>query len=165
MSTPLRVALATAARLPELTVDDRILLDELRSRGVVAEPMVWDAPCDWSQFDAAIIRSCWDSHLKRDAFLAWVAHLTDIGVYLFNAAPLISWNMDKRYLRELSARGVAVVPTEWAGSDASDGLVPRLLVPQLHQLLSANGWNEAVVKPAISAGAYQTWRTSGTRNR
>ncbi len=163
MSTPLRVALATAARVPNLTADDRVLLDELQSRGVVAEPMVWDAPCDWNRFDAAIIRSCWDSHLKRDAFLAWVAHLTNIGVYLFNAAPLISWNMDKRYLRELSAHGVAVVPTEWAGSDVGDDLVPQLvpqLAPQLHEVLSANGWTEAVVKPAISAGAYETWRTT-----
>lgn len=162
MSTLLRVALATAARLSDLTSDDRILLDELRSRGVAAEPVVWDAPCDWSHFDAAIIRSCWDSHLKRDAFLAWVAHLTDIGVYLFNPAPLISWNMDKRYLRELSARGVTVVPTEWAGSEGeSAGSEERGdLVPQLHDVLSANGWTEAVVKPAVSAGAYETWRTT-----
>ncbi|MGI8508758.1 MAG: ATP-grasp domain-containing protein [Gemmatimonadaceae bacterium] len=162
MSTPIRVALATAARLSGLTADDRILLDELRSRGVAAEPVVWDAPCDWSQFDAAIIRSCWDSHLKRDAFLAWVAHLTDIGVYLFNSAPLIAWNMDKRYLRELSARGVAVVPTEWAGSDASAGndLAPQSPAPRLHDVLSINGWAEAVVKPAVSAGAYETWRTT-----
>ena len=40
---PIRIALATERRLPELTSDDRVLLAELRRRGVDAGPAVWNA--------------------------------------------------------------------------------------------------------------------------
>ena len=154
-ATPLRVALATEARLPQLTDDDRLLLAELLRRGVHAEPAVWDAPRDWGAFDAVVVRSCWDSHLRRDEFVAWAERVAASGARLHDPAPMLVWNSDKRYLRELAARGIAVVPTAWVAA-ADDG--PR--APSLAAVLRAEGWNEAVVKPAISAGAYETWRTS-----
>lgn len=153
--TGLRVALATAAHLPDLTAGDRVLLDELRARGVVAEPAIWNTPLDWTTFDAVIIRSCWDYHLRRDAFVAWLNELTDAGIQLFNPTSLIEWNTDKRYLRELAFRGVPVVPTVWV-EPAGSGMP----VPELSEVLNAEGWHEAVVKPAVSAGAYETWRTT-----
>ena len=156
MPAPLHVALATEARLSDLTADDRLLLAELRRRGVRAEPAVWDAPRDWETFDAVVVRSCWDSHLRRGEFVEWAARVAASGARLLNPAPLLVWNSDKRYLRELSARGVAVVPTAWVS--AAGGAAPSL-----SDVLGAEGWDEAVVKPAISAGAYETWRTSAGR--
>ncbi len=50
-------------------------------------------------------------------------------------------------MRDLEAKGVAIVPTFWAeGSD------PCALEDKLHEL----GWPKAVVKPRISATAYRT---------
>ena len=147
------MALATERRLPDLTSDDRVLLAELRARGAHAEPAVWDAPREWGELDAVVIRSCWDSHLRRDEFLEWTRRVVAAGARLLDPAPLVEWNTDKRYLRDLAARGVAVVPTRWVAEGAP-------VVPALAELLGAEGWEEAVVKPAISAGAYETWRTS-----
>jgi len=152
MRSPLRIALATERRLPELTADDRVLLTELRARGVRAEAAVWDEECEWGDFDVVVIRSCWDSHLRRGEFIDWTRRVERAGARLYDPAPLVEWNTDKRYLRDLAARGIAVVPTRWVGE--GDG------TPALADLLGDAGWEEAVVKPAISAGAYETWRTS-----
>ena len=148
-----RIGLATARHLPDLIPDDRELLEALRARGARASAAVWDAPLDWSAFDAVVVRSCWDSHLRRDEFVRWAKALESRGVMLRNPAALIEWNTDKRYLRDLAARGVPAVPTRWVERG-----IP--VVPTLVSVLEAEGWNEAVVKPSISAGAHDTWRTT-----
>src|SRR5690349_9112502 len=105
----MHIALATERRLPDLTADDRILLAELRARGVAAEAAVWDAEREWGDFDAVVIRSCWDSHLRRDEFVEWARRVERSGARLYDPAPLVEWNTDKRYLRDLEARGIATV--------------------------------------------------------
>lgn len=151
----MRIALATYSLAPELTEDDRQLLEPLARRGIHAEPVVWDAPgVDWTAYDAVIIRSCWDYYLRRDEFLGWVEKLEATGTPLWNPPAVVRWNSDKSYLRELEAAGVAVVPTRW--------VAPGEPAP-LAELLEETGWDEAVVKPVVSAAAHETWRTSRAR--
>ena len=97
------IALATAPHLPDLIPDDRRLLEALRARGARARAAVWDAPLDWGAFDAVLVRSCWDSHLRRDEFVRWARDVEARGVTLRNPAALLEWNTDKRYLRDLAA--------------------------------------------------------------
>jgi hypothetical protein len=147
-----RIALATCRDLPRLTPDDRILRDQLEGSSFEVETALWDADdIHWNRFDLVIIRSCWDYHLRSNEFLTWAEGLHRSGVTLWNPLPVVRWNMHKRYLRDLEAAGVAVVPTCWlpAGSDNS-----------LEQIFQTTGWEEAVVKPAVSASAHQTWRVS-----
>jgi hypothetical protein len=152
MPTPPRVALATQAALPDLYADDRLLIPALAARGVHAGAAVWDDPSvDWTTFDAVVVRSCWDYHLKHDAFLAWVARLEHAGVAVWNPPAVIRWNAEKGYLRQLDDRDVRIVPTRW---------IERGSAGSLHDVLHDAGWERAVVKPAISASAHETWRTS-----
>jgi glutathione synthase/RimK-type ligase-like ATP-grasp enzyme len=147
-----RVALATQAALPQLCADDRLLIPALAAGGVHASAAVWSDPSvDWTTFDAVVIRSCWDYHLRHHDFLAWVARLERAGVALWNPPAVIRWNAEKGYLRELGERGVRIVPTRWIERGSTD---------TLHDLLHGAGWDAAVVKPAISASAHETWRTS-----
>jgi len=147
-----RIALATQATLPHLNDDDRRLVPAFAARGVHAAAAVWDDPAvDWMLFDAVIIRSCWDYHLRHDEFLAWVTRLELDGVPVFNPPAVIRWNAEKGYLRELAEEGVRVVPTRWIDAGS---------VTTLHDILHDAGWDDAVVKPAISASAHETWRTS-----
>ena len=140
----MRVALATCAELPDLYDDDEPLRAALRERGVDVVPAVWDdAGQDWAAYDLVVIRSTWDYHLRRDAFVRWAASVPR----LENSASLVEWNTDKTYLRELDESGVPVVPTAWVYEPTS-----------LHALLHELGWPEAVVKPAVSAGARDTLR-------
>ncbi|WP_169943911.1 RimK family alpha-L-glutamate ligase [Microbispora sp. H11081] len=108
--------------------------------GIEGTPVSWRDPrVDWSEFDAAVVRSPWDYIDRRDEFVAW-AHRVESATRLFNPAAVLEWNTDKTYLRTL---GVPTVPTHWAepGTDLPD-------------------WDEYVVKPAVSAGARDTIRTT-----
>ncbi|HXB54900.1 MAG TPA: hypothetical protein VN461_08970 [Vicinamibacteria bacterium] len=148
----MKVAVATCARVPDLTEDDRLLVDELSRRGVSARPVVWNDPdVRWTTFELVVIRSCWDYHLRLSEFLGWLDRVEADGVQLWNPAPLVRSNAHKSYLQELKAAGLPVVPTAW---------LERGSTVDLGRLLRERGWSEAVVKPAVSASAFRTWRIS-----
>src|ERR1700746_1436715 len=110
----LRLALATSSKYPHLTADDRLLLTPLAAHGIQAEPAVWNnAAYDWSACAAVVIRSCWDYHLQPHKFLAWIQQLESANIPIFNPAPLLRWNANKSYLRDLDSKGVPIVPTFW----------------------------------------------------
>lgn len=143
-----RIALATSSKHPSLPPDDRLLLDPLSRYDIQAQPAVWDEPSyDWSSCAAVVIRSCWDYHLHPEKFLGWIKQLESAKTPIFNPAPLIRWNANKSYLRDLDTRGVPIVPTFWA--EGSDTVT-------LKEKLRKLGWQKAVVKPRISATAYRT---------
>jgi hypothetical protein len=149
------VALATAAALPGLVADDRILLRKLLDLGVTAEPVVWeDGYADWGSYRACVIRSAWDYAYRRGAFLDW-ARATAALTELWNPYPLVEWNTHKRYLVDLAARGVSVVPTVVLG-----GGKPVDLAGEMEQ----HGWTEAVLKAAVAqSGRFIRRVTPATR--
>jgi glutathione synthase/RimK-type ligase-like ATP-grasp enzyme len=136
------VALATCAVLPDLDDDERGLIRALEVCGLAAEPRVWDDPSvRWEDVRLVVIRSTWDYAERRDAFLEWCAGVPRV----LNSVPVISWNTDKTYLRDLEAAGVPTVPTTWVGVDSHAG---DFLLPEGH----------LVVKPVISSGSQHTAR-------
>ncbi|NVJ10325.1 hypothetical protein HUW63_34545 [Myxococcus sp. AM001] len=141
------VAVLTFEGLPRLDAFDASLLPALAALGVDARPVVWDDPAmDWRTVRLALVRNTWDSHLRRDAFVAWadkVGRLTR----LHNPAPVLRWNTHKHYLRELEEKGVLVTPTTWVRK--GDTL-------EVGELASRHGWDAVVLKPAVSAGALKT---------
>jgi glutathione synthase/RimK-type ligase-like ATP-grasp enzyme len=146
-----RVALVTCRAYPQLAEDDRLLRDALMAGGVVAEPVVWDeAAVDWAGFDAAVVRSTWDYHLRAEAFDVWIGGLERMGVPLWNPPDVLRWNSRKTYLHELETAGIPTVPTRFV----EQGGAP------LASVLQETGWDEVVVKPVVSASAYETWRAS-----
>jgi glutathione synthase/RimK-type ligase-like ATP-grasp enzyme len=147
------IGLVTYATYPELTDDDRPLIGELAAVGLEAVPVIWDdRDVRWSRFSALVMRSAWDYHLRPGPFVEWLGMVESRGLPLWNSVETVRWNMHKRYLRELASRGVLVPRTEWlARAD------PR----PLSAIMRHNGWSDAIVKPAISASATDTWKTSG----
>ncbi|MEC7946529.1 MAG: hypothetical protein VX265_03115 [Myxococcota bacterium] len=145
----MRIALASCADLPDWEVDDRPLHAALRARGVALEVLPWDATgVDWGTFDAVLVRTTWDYQDRPAAFLAWAG---TVGPRLHNPASVIRWNLDKRYLRSLVARGVPVAPTVWLEPGAS---------VDLGAVLDARGWRAGFLKPVIGASARATHRFS-----
>jgi len=146
----MRLAFVTYRALPQLSDDDRLALTELRQHGVAVESAVWDSPLvDWSRYDAAVLRSTWDYHERSNEFEAWLAHLERIGVPVWNPPPLVRWNMDKRYLLDLSERGVPTVPT--VSVDRGEGVT-------LADIAAETGWPDLVFKPSVSASGFRTTR-------
>lgn len=146
------VAFVTYHKAPNLTADDALALAPLKQFDVAAIPAIWDdMQVDWKAFDAVVMRSCWDYHYKPRDFRGWIGHLEQLKITVWNPVEILRWNMDKAYLRELAAKGAAIPPTVWIEAGSSI---------DLRALLSANGFEQAVIKPTISATAYQTFRTS-----
>jgi hypothetical protein len=147
----LRVALVTCAALPDLTRDDQLLRAALEARGAAVAPRIWDHEVSWGDFDTVVLRSCWDYHRRLPEFLDWLFRMEALGVRLWNPAALVRANTRKSYLREWEAAGVRIAPTAWVEKGS------QVL---LSEILAAHAWPEAVVKPAVSASAYGTFRAS-----
>ena len=149
------VLFATSAGTAQLTEDDRLFAGALRRRGVDVCGAVWDdAAVDWARADIAIVRSTWDYHLRRDEFLAWAGRIAAEGV-LHNELPLLRWNSHKGYLAQLSAKGIATIDTVFVARESAAGEPGGADVTALARM---HGWHEIVVKPAVSAAAYETRR-------
>jgi glutathione synthase/RimK-type ligase-like ATP-grasp enzyme len=165
-----RVALVTSREHPELPADDRPLIPELGRLGVAASAQTWDDPSvPWTAFDAIVLRSTWDYHLRIDAFRRWIEKRRSEGAALWNPAELLLWNTHKFYLRELEARGIPIIPTRFvaaasratsdAASRATSDAGSRAALhapPDFGRILEEEGWARAVVKPAVSGGAWRT---------
>jgi hypothetical protein len=147
-----RIAFVTDRSQPSLSADDELAASLLRRAGHRVEAASWeDDAVRWSGYDAVVVRSCWDYWRRPAEFAGWLAAREADGDALWNPAPLLRWNADKRYLRELGAAGVPVTPTEWVGGGTG---------ASLEEILRRNGWDRAVVKPCVSASAGNTWATT-----
>jgi glutathione synthase/RimK-type ligase-like ATP-grasp enzyme len=147
-----RVGFVTSSELRSLTPDDRSLTPVLAIRGIEVVPVVWTEPLP-PALDALVLRSTWDYHLRLPEFLAWVDAVEASAIALLNPPPTIRWNVDKKYLLEVEARGVAIVPTRHVARESGT---------ELPVLLREAGWSAVVVKPSVSGGAFGTWRSGKT---
>ena len=141
------IALATYTQLPDLAADDALLIPALAERGLRARPVIWNDPgMDWSAPKVTVIRSTWDYHHQRAAFLAWAEGVTRL-CDLWNPLELLRWNTHKFYLRELERQRIPIVPTLWLEQGTSTNLAASM---------EQHGWPKVVIKPAVSASAYAT---------
>ncbi|MEI8412996.1 MULTISPECIES: ATP-grasp domain-containing protein [unclassified Kribbella] len=142
-----RIALATSAAHPELHEHDFPLVDALRATGLDPVAEVWTDPSvDWSAYDAVLLRSVWDYHVRYGEFTEWLSLVDKAGVPVFNDSGLVRWNGDKRYLVELRERGVAIVPSQIAAGAC------------LREVVAGLDGQEIVIKPTVSASARHTVR-------
>lgn len=129
--------------------EDSILSAALGEQGIESQRVSWSRnDVDWSQFDAAIIRTTWDYFERFDEFRS-VLEAIDAATRLLNPKPMLDWNMDKHYLADLGNAGVRVVPTAFleVGESAAS----------IDALLDYRGWDRAVIKPAVSGAARHTY--------
>lgn len=140
--SPDRPTIALVTSRPQLETGlDRDLPELARSLGAAGADVAtvaWDDPeADWERFDLVVIRSAWDYSERVAEFVAWAGRVARLTV-LANPASVVRWNTDKRYLKDLAASGVPVVPT-------------RYLAPGDALEIPDDG--AFVVKPASGAGA------------
>lgn len=147
-----RVAFVTYQQSPGISDDDRLVAEVLHRRGVTVQAAIWDSPeVDWSSFDRVIIRSTWDYHLKPPSYERWVRSFLARPDQLWNPPALVLANLNKRYLIELAERGVQIVPTKYVAVGETQSL---------QAIIESQRWDDVVIKPAISATARGTWRSS-----
>ncbi|GAB4517417.1 MAG: hypothetical protein Tsb0013_21680 [Phycisphaerales bacterium] len=148
------VGIVTCMELPEPDPDERPLLEALRARGLDARMLAWDdhslAP---SSFDACVVRSTWNYHEDPAQFTHWLRR-ADRETRLLNPLKVLLWNIHKRYLAEMERAGIPIIPTRF---------VDRGAPADLGAIMRHEGWNDVVVKPAVSAGSRNTRRFRSDR--
>ncbi|TRW83383.1 hypothetical protein FK535_11095 [Mycolicibacterium sp. 018/SC-01/001] len=132
-----RIVLAACPALPDGDGDDAALVDALRTQGLHARWLSWDDPATL-EADVVILRATWDYTERLPEFLAWTRRVPR----LLNGPDVVAWSTDKRYLADLAAAGVAIVPTAFFAPGE------RVTIPQ----------GEVVVKPAVGAGSVGAMR-------
>ena len=107
----MKLRIATCAILPEPDVDAEPLAEALAAAGFDAALVAWDDPsADWDAPIPTILRSTWNYPVQLERFLAWIERAA-AAAPLFNPPTVVRANVHKRYLLELAARGVPVIPT------------------------------------------------------
>lgn len=117
--------------------DEPLAFAALDRAGVSFDVVDWDdAGVDWSRYDRVVLRSAWDYPGRLAEFLAWLDRVEAVAEVV-NPPALVRWNLDKRYLAELAAAGVAITPTTFVSPGSTAAFPP----------------GELVVKPAVGAGS------------
>lgn len=128
-----------------LSPSDEVLRDAVERRGRSVVPVVWGGPVPRGA--SVVLRATWDYVDQPERFARWLDHLDEQGATVANPTRTVRWNMHKRYLADLEARGVPIVPTR---------LLARSSPVTLDDVRRATGWDDVVVKPAIGATARLT---------
>ncbi len=143
------VALASCRVLPERDPDERPLLAALEGAGLRAGSLGWDDPmADFGAARLTLLRATWNYPEQPARFLDWIERTARVSTVV-NAPEVVRWNIHKGYLLELGGAGVPVVPTV---------LVPRGELTPLDQLARQHGFDDVVIKPAVSCGSRETRR-------
>ena len=133
------------------TNDDDLAIGPLNDLGWDVDTVSWrDKTVDWNDFEIVVIRSTWDYQSEPASFLEVLKKIESSDALLENTLDIVNWNLDKRYLRDLSEKGVKVVPTIW------DGVYDEV---SFGNWLEETGADEIIVKPTISATAQHTYRS------
>jgi len=146
-----------AYNTPEvITPYEQNILDEyeylkkaLEARGLIVTRTYWDDPnFDASQSRCVVFRTIWDYFERFEEFSTWLERVKDQTI-LINPYELIFWNIDKHYLSDLAEKDIAIIPTHF---------VDRGRHQSLEKICKQRGWEQIVIKPAISGAAFHTYK-------
>ena len=165
--TAIRLRVATCKQLPEPDPDEAPLAIALAAGGFAAELLGWDDPAvDWDAPIPTILRSTWNYPLAVDAFRAWIDRVSRAAP-LINPRDVVLSNVEKRYLLELDARGVPVVPTLVVERGAACELTAIVLagaqptggdIAAISALAALRGAASIVIKPEVGAASLDARR-------
>ena len=144
----MRVGIVTCLNIPEPDFDEALLREALRARGHTPVLIAWDDERAPTDVDLYALRSTWNYYRAPERFMAWCEEAA-ARAPLVNPPHVVRGNLDKRYLLDLEARGLPIVPTRRFEAGARVDLAA---------LRGETGWGDVVIKPAVSAGSWMTKR-------
>ena len=143
----MKIALLTCSNLPNLNLPDQQLIPALAKHNITAIPAIWDdISINWNQFDYLIFRNTWDYYEKESQFKSWLNYIQSQKIKTLNTVETINKNKHKFYLKEFQQQDITILPTLFI--EKTNSLNLSKLIP--------THWKKAVIKPAFSAGSYQT---------
>lgn len=129
----------------------RLLKEALEALGLKVKRAYWSDPTyDWSHTKVAVIRTVWDYFENFNAFNTWMVNTAAV-TNLVNPLVLQQWNSHKFYLKDVAEKGVGTVPTAFISKGSAI---------TLQGISEEKSWKNMVIKPAISAAAFHTYKIS-----
>lgn len=145
----LRCAFLVMENESAFVTDYRPGIPPLEARGWHVDCVPWRRPSvDWSAWHAVYIGAPWDYLDDPAGFLAVLGAIEAAGAVLVNPLELVRWNLDKRYLRDLEARGAAIVPSAW---------YDRFADADPARWFEEHAADRVVIKPRVGANAADTF--------
>lgn len=133
----------------QVLLEDEILLNAFKNLGIRTCKKAWDDESfDWHKTKNAIFRTTWDYFEKFDRFFSWIES-TKNKTNFINESQIIKWNINKNYLKDLTKKGINIAPTIF---------IKKKENISLSSLFKSTKFDEAVIKPAISGAARETYR-------
>jgi len=129
-----------------LIPDEKGIADAFAEAGVDIVIKIWDET-DWSPYPYILIRTPWNYTRKAGLFLEKISEATRRGQTIIHSEEIIRWNIDKRYLTELSKAGHKVVPTHVEPAFRHETLKPHF-----------DKYGTVVVKPVVGAAGRNTFK-------
>ena len=131
--------------------EDGLLQSACERLGLKTFRTNWDNPdFDWSCTRYIVFRTTWDYFERFGEFSKWLNSVS-AKTKLINSKDLIYWNLDKKYLIELEAKGVRIPPTIY---------VEKGDQRTLEEITKESGWSNFILKPAVSGAARHTYKFS-----
>ena len=135
--------------IQNILLEQELLKSAFEAQGLKVDITYWDNPTyEWQETKSVLFRTIWDYFERFDEFWDWLEQVKN-KTRLINSYELIKWNIDKHYLRDLKNNGIQVVPTYFA--DRGNNI-------SLQEIANLNDWKHIVIKPAISASAFNTYK-------
>jgi glutathione synthase/RimK-type ligase-like ATP-grasp enzyme len=133
--------------------EDNILLSALQKKGLKAVRTYWDNPnFDFADTQITLFRTIWDYFHRFNEFSNWL-NSTMKKTQLINSPEILYWNIDKHYLYDLYVKGINIPKTFF---------IERGESKTLQNFFLNSGFEEAILKPAISGAGRHTYKLSLT---
>ncbi|MBL6810911.1 MAG: hypothetical protein ISQ59_01605 [SAR86 cluster bacterium] len=135
--------------IQNILLEQELLKSAFEAQGLKVDITYWDNPTyEWQDTKSVLFRTIWDYFERFDEFWEWLEQVKT-KTRLINSYELIKWNIDKHYLKDISSWGIETVPTYFADKGCN---------MKLHEIAKRNQWKDLVIKPAISASAFKTYK-------
>ena len=144
-----KCALLTIEDLSNFESYDDLLIEPFNQLGWECIFVPWESKSAcWDDFDAVIIRSTWDYQQKEKIFFKTLVKISKSKAKLYNPLSVVKWNINKKYLKDLEDRNIAIIPTKFFDTFDYNGIKKCFLSFETNTL---------IIKPSISANADDTY--------
>ena len=130
-----------------IILEDKLLTSSLFNNDIVAKRVAWDDNPDLSSFDLAIFRTTWNYFNYLDEFIKFLSFWKN-KLRFINPIDIVLWNLDKKYLFDLSSSGINIPESI---------LVKKGQIKKLKKISQRENWSKFIIKPCISAAAWETY--------
>lgn len=132
----------------DFVTDFDLSFEPMAELGWRVSTVPWRSGADWDEFDAVYICTPWDYPDHLPQFLEVLETIEASRALLVNSMSLVTWNLEKTYLRDVARRGGDIVPSRWYDNfDATDP----------DDFFTGHRTDQVVIKPTVGANAKDTF--------